>query len=101
MAQGFKAVSINNLTGSPALPPPGARQTLIDPFSPDQQKKLKWHCKQKAAKMHCFKQHSFCSSRESRSIFCNNETKEQIRDCIAALAKQKTADLNLADQASR
>jgi len=25
-------VSINNLPGSPTLPPPGARQTLIEPF---------------------------------------------------------------------
>jgi len=37
--------------------------------------------------MHCLKQHSFCCSRESKSIFCNNETREQIKDCIAAQAE--------------
>jgi len=83
-----QAVSINNLPGSPAPSPPGARQSLSIRFSPNRYKKLKWHCKQKTAKMHCLKQHSFCSSRHSRGIFCN-------------FAEQKTSDLNLAEQVSR
>jgi len=33
-------VSINNLPGSPTLPPPGARQSLSSRFAPNQQKKL-------------------------------------------------------------
>jgi hypothetical protein len=82
-------VSINNLPGSPTLPPPGARQSLSSRFFSNQQKKFKWHCKQKTAKMHCLKQHSFCSSRgESISIFCY-------------FAEQKTAVPKLTEQASR
>jgi len=67
--------------------PARSQAELIDPFFSKPAEKLKWNCKQKTAKMHCLKQHSFCSSRKSRSEFSNNETREQIRDCIAALAE--------------
>ena len=38
-------------------------------FLPTDIKNLNGIAKQKTAKMHCLKQHSFCSSRESRSEF--------------------------------